>query len=40
MSVELLTVVLLFFILIFFALGAPVGLALGGIAMMVGYYLG
>ena len=38
MGVELLTVVLLFCILIFFALGAPVGLALGGIAMMVGYY--
>lgn len=38
MSVELLTGILLFFILIFFALGAPVGLALGGIAMMVGYF--
>lgn len=38
MGVELLTVVLLFCILIFFALGAPVGLALGGIAMMVGYF--
>ncbi len=38
MGVELLTVVLLFCILIFFALGAPVGLALGGIAMMIGYF--
>jgi tripartite ATP-independent transporter DctM subunit len=38
MGVELLTVVLLICILIFFALGAPVGLALGGIAMMVGYF--
>lgn len=37
-SVELLTVILLFCILIFFALGSPVGLALGGIAMMVGYF--
>ena len=37
-SVELLTVILLFCILIFFALGAPVGLALGGIAMLVGYF--
>lgn len=37
MGIELLTVVLLVFILIFFALGAPVGLALGGIAMMIGY---
>ncbi len=38
MGVELLTVVLLFCILIFFAIGAPVGLALGGIAMLVGYF--
>ncbi|MGY0398439.1 MAG: TRAP transporter large permease [Ostreibacterium sp.] len=38
MSIELLTVVLLLCILIFFALGAPVGLALGGIAMLVGYF--
>lgn len=38
MGIELLTAVLLVCILIFFALGAPVGLALGGIAMMVGYY--
>jgi tripartite ATP-independent transporter DctM subunit len=38
MGVELLTVILLFCILIFFALGAPVGLALGGIAMMIGYF--
>jgi tripartite ATP-independent transporter DctM subunit len=38
MSVELLTGVLLFCIFIFFALGAPVGLALGGIAMAVGYW--
>ncbi len=38
MGVEILTAVLLFCILIFFALGAPVGLALGGIAMMVGYF--
>ena len=38
MSIELLTGVLLFCIFIFFALGAPVGLALGGIAMVVGYF--
>ncbi|MDZ7817854.1 MAG: TRAP transporter large permease subunit [Aliarcobacter sp.] len=38
MGVELLTVILLFCILIFFALGTPVGLALGGIAMMIGYF--
>jgi tripartite ATP-independent transporter DctM subunit len=38
MGVELLTVILLFCILIFFALGTPVGLALGGIAMLVGYF--
>ena len=37
MGIELLTVVLLLCILVFFALGAQVGLALGGIAMMVGY---
>lgn len=37
MGIELLTVVLLFCILVFFALGAQVGLALGGIAMAVGY---
>ena len=37
MGIELLTGVLLLCILIFFALGAPVGLALGGIAMAVGY---
>ena len=37
MGIELLTGVLLFCILIFFALGAPVGLALGGIAMAIGY---
>jgi tripartite ATP-independent transporter DctM subunit len=37
-SIELLTGILLLGILIFFALGAPVGLALGGIAMAVGYY--
>ncbi|WP_419176228.1 TRAP transporter large permease [Desulfosediminicola sp.] len=37
MGIESLTGVLLFCILIFFALGAPVGLALGGIAMGVGY---
>jgi tripartite ATP-independent transporter DctM subunit len=37
MGIELLTLVLLFCILVFFALGAPVGLALGGIAMMIGY---
>ncbi|MEM5528615.1 TRAP transporter large permease subunit [Gammaproteobacteria bacterium AS21] len=37
MGIELLTAVLLCCILIFFALGAPVGLALGGIAMAVGY---
>lgn len=37
MGIELLTVVLLLCILIFFALGAPVGFALGSIAMIVGY---
>lgn len=37
MGIEVLTGVLLLCILIFFALGAQVGLALGGIAMMVGY---
>ncbi|NVD34175.1 TRAP transporter large permease subunit [Marinobacter lutaoensis] len=38
MSVELLTAVLFGCILIAFALGAQVGLALGGIAMLVGYF--
>ncbi|MGH1460455.1 MAG: TRAP transporter large permease [Neptuniibacter sp.] len=37
MGIEILTAVLLGCILIFFALGAQVGLALGGIAMLVGY---
>ncbi|SDG59383.1 TRAP transporter, DctM subunit [Onishia taeanensis] len=37
MDIELLTGVLLLCILIFFALGAAVGLALGGIAMAIGY---
>ncbi len=37
MGIELLTGVLILGILIFFALGAPVGLALGGIAMTIGY---
>lgn len=37
-GVELLTGILLLCILIFFALGSPVGLALGGIAMAVGYF--
>jgi tripartite ATP-independent transporter DctM subunit len=37
MGIELLTGMLLLCILIFFALGAPVGLALGGIAMAIGY---
>ncbi|WP_010321756.1 TRAP transporter large permease [Marinobacterium stanieri] len=37
MGIELLTAVLLCCILFAFALGAPVGLALGGIAMAVGY---
>jgi len=37
MGIELLTAILLFCIFVFFALGAPVGLALGGIAMAVGY---
>lgn len=36
-SIEILTGVLLVCILVSFALGAPVGLALGGIAMAVGY---
>lgn len=39
MGVEALTGILLFCIFIFFALGAPVGLALGGIAMGVGYWV-
>ena len=37
MSIEVLTLLLIGCILISFALGAPVGLALGGIAMGVGY---
>ncbi len=37
MGIELLTGVLLLCIFIFFALGAPVALALGGIAMAIGY---
>lgn len=37
MGIELLTAVLLCCILVFFALGAQVGLALGGIAMLIGY---
>jgi tripartite ATP-independent transporter DctM subunit len=37
MGIELLTVVLLLCILVFFAIGAQVALALGGIAMAVGY---
>ena len=37
MGIEMLTVVLLLCVLVFFALGAQVGLALGGIAMAVGY---
>ncbi|MBP0047395.1 TRAP transporter large permease subunit [Marinobacterium sp. AK62] len=37
MGIELLTVVLLVCVLASFALGAPVGLALGGIAMAIGY---
>jgi len=37
MGIEMLTGVLLLCILVFFALGAPVGLALGGIAMGIGY---
>ena len=38
MGIEALTAILLVCIFIFFALGAPVGLALGGIAMAVGYF--
>lgn len=38
MGIEALTAILLFCIFFFFALGAPVGLALGGIAMGVGYF--
>lgn len=38
MGIEVLTGILLVCIFIFFALGAPVGLALGGIAMGVGYF--
>ena len=38
MGIEALTAILLGCIFIFFALGAPVGLALGGIAMGVGYF--
>ncbi|KZM44253.1 C4-dicarboxylate ABC transporter permease [Marinomonas sp. SBI22] len=37
MAIEMLTGILLLCILVFFALGAPVGLALGGIAMGIGY---
>ncbi|WP_372834591.1 TRAP transporter large permease subunit [Pontibacterium sp.] len=37
MEIELLTGILLLCILISFAIGTPVGLALGGIAMIVGY---
>ena len=37
MSIEILTLLLIGCILVAFALGAPVGLALGGIAMGVGY---
>lgn len=37
MAIEMLTSILLLCILVFFALGAPVGLALGGIAMGIGY---
>jgi tripartite ATP-independent transporter DctM subunit len=37
MSIELLTGILLLCILVTFAMGAPVALALGGIAMLVGY---
>ncbi|WP_027856758.1 TRAP transporter large permease [Marinobacterium jannaschii] len=37
MEIEVLTGILLLCILVSFALGAPVGLALGGIAMAVGY---
>ncbi|KEA64641.1 TRAP-type C4-dicarboxylate transport system, large permease component [Marinobacterium lacunae] len=37
MSIELLTAVLLVCLLVAFAFGAPVGLALGGIAMAIGY---
>jgi len=37
MGIELLTVVLLVCVLLAFAFGAPVGLALGGIAMAIGY---
>lgn len=37
MSIEVLTMLLLGCILVSFALGAPVGLALGGIAMGIGY---
>jgi tripartite ATP-independent transporter DctM subunit len=38
MGVEVLSIVLLIGILIFFALGTSVGLALGGIAMLIGYF--
>lgn len=37
MAIEMLTGILLLCILVFFALGAPVGIALGGIAMGIGY---
>ncbi|NJN46601.1 MAG: C4-dicarboxylate ABC transporter permease, partial [Candidatus Competibacteraceae bacterium] len=37
MGIEALTGILLLCILIFFAIGAPVALALGGIAMVIGY---
>ncbi|WP_331773899.1 TRAP transporter large permease [Sulfurospirillum sp. 1612] len=38
MGIETLTMVLLLCLLFFFVIGTPVGLALGGIAMLVGYF--
>lgn len=38
MGIELLSIILLICLLLFFVIGTPVGLALGGIAMLVGYF--
>lgn len=38
MGIEFLSIILLVCLLFFFVIGSPVGLALGGIAMLVGYF--
>lgn len=38
MSIEFLTIVLLFFVFVFLFMGAPIGFAMGGIAMLIGYF--